>query len=225
MSTPIRVGQLGAGFIGRVHSLAYRGAASAQRPIGAPLELHAIVDRDPAAAWALATAYGWAETGTDWRSLVEDPEVDLFDNAAPNHLHGEPCIAAARAGKHLLCEKPLAPDAEEAYEIWREVAATGVLHQCAFMYRFIPAIALAKQMIAAGELGEVLHFRARFLLSFAVDPELPISWRFDRDVGGAGALGDLGSHHVDLARFLVAELQEVAATSTIFIREIGRAHV
>ena len=218
-SDPIRVGQLGAGFIGKVHSLAYRGAAAAQRRVGAPIELRTIVDRDEAAAAEAAMQYGWAATGTDWRALVEDPEIDLFDNAGPNLLHEEPSIAAARAGKHVLCEKPLAASADVAHRIWREVEAAGALHQCAFMYRFIPALALARQMVAAGELGEILHFRARFLLSFAVDPDLPMSWRFDHDVAGAGALGDLGSHHVDLARFLVAEVASVAAATEVFVPE------
>jgi predicted dehydrogenase len=217
MTDAIRVGQLGAGFIGKVHSLAYRGAASAQRPVGAAVELRTIADRDAALAAEAVDRYGWRSATADWREIVADPEVDLFDNAGPNQLHEEPCVAAARAGKHVLCEKPLAPDADAAYRIWRDVAATGVLHQCAFMYRFIPALALARQLIAAGELGEIWHVRARFLLSFAADAAVPMSWRFDREAAGAGALGDLGSHHVDLARFLVAELDSVAAATTIHV--------
>jgi predicted dehydrogenase len=216
-SDRIRVGQLGAGFIGKVHSLAYRGAAAAQRPVGAAVELAAIADRDAALAADAAGRYGWRRATTDWRELVEDPEIDLLDNAGPNLLHEEPCIAAARAGKHVLCEKPLATDADTAHRIWSAVDAAGVLHLCAFMYRFVPALALARRMIEAGELGEVLHFRARFLLSFAVDPDVPMSWRFDRDVAGAGALGDLGSHHVDLARFLVGEVASVAAATAIHL--------
>jgi len=216
---PIRVGQLGAGFIGKVHSLAYRGASSAQRPVGAAVELHAIADQNAELAAEVAARYGWGRTATDWRELVEDPEVDLFDNAGPNDVHEEPCVAAARNGKHVLCEKPLAPDADAAFRTWSAVSATGVLHQCAFMYRFIPALAFARQLIEAGELGEVLHFRARFLLSFAVDAEVPFSWRFDREVAGAGALGDLGAHHIDLARFLVGEVASVATATEIRVPE------
>jgi predicted dehydrogenase len=211
----IRIGQLGAGFIGKVHSLAYLNASRAQHSLGAAAELRTLADHNAQRAAEAADRYGWARTSTDWREIVADPEIDLFDNSAPNDLHVEPCIAAARAGKHVLCEKPLAPTASDAYRVWREVAAAGVLHQCAFMYRFIPAIAYARQLIEAGELGEILHFRARFLLSFAVDPEVAFSWRFDRQIAGPGALGDLGSHHIDLARFLVAELASVAATSSI----------
>jgi predicted dehydrogenase len=217
MTAVIRVGQLGAGFIGKVHSLAYRGAASAQRPVGAEVELHSIADRNAESAAAAVVQYGWGKVANDWREIADDPAVVLFGNAAPNHLHEEACVVAARNGKHVLCEKPLAPSADAALRIWRDVAATGVLHQCAFMYRFIPALALARQMIAAGELGEIRHFRARFLLSFATDPEVAMSWRFDHDVAGAGALGDLGSHHVDLARFLVAEIESVASSTHIYV--------
>ncbi len=216
-NAPIRVGQLGAGFIGKVHSLAYRGAAVAQRPVGAPVELRAIADRDADAAADAAARYGWARTAVDWRDLVGDPEIDLFDNAGPNQLHVEPSIAAARAGKHVLCEKPLAVDADTAHRVWSEVSATGVLHLCAFMYRFIPALALARQLVDSGELGEILHVRARFLLSFAVDAEVPWSWRFDREMAGAGALGDLGSHHIDVARFLVGEVTSVAAATEVYV--------
>lgn len=225
MTAPIVVGQLGAGFIGKVHSLAYRGAGAAQRYVGAPVELRVIADRDPALAQEAARQYGWAETAEDWRTVIDDPDVVLFDNAAPNHLHLEPCVAAAAAGKHVLCEKPLAPSAAEAFEAWRCVESAGVLHQCAFMYRFIPALQHARELIGAGELGEILHYRSQFLLSFANDRNVPTSWRFDRDVAGAGALGDLGSHHIDLARFLVGEVSRVASLVKTVIpqREGGTA--
>lgn len=214
----IRVGQLGAGFIGKVHSLAYRNAAASQRPIGARVELRAIADARPELAEAAVSQYGWGDSAPDWRALVTDPEIELFDNAAPNTLHAEPCRLAAEQGKHILCEKPLAPTAAQAYETWQAVERTGVLHLCAFMYRFIPAIRHARDLIRAGQLGDIRHFRSSFLLSFAVDPTVPMSWRFD-ERQGAGALGDLGSHHIDLARFLVAEIERVAATSKIFVPE------
>jgi predicted dehydrogenase len=215
----IRIGQVGAGFIGKVHSLAYRQASMSRHAPGRPVELATLADPAVAARDETAAQYGWGATTDRWQEIVEDPTITLLDNAGPNRLHAEPSIAAARAGKHILCEKPLASTADEALAIYQAVAATGVLHQCAFMYRFIPAILHARRLIAAGELGDILHFRARFLLSFAVDPELPMSWRLDRDVAGAGALGDLGSHHIDLARFLVGEVASVAALSEIFIAE------
>jgi predicted dehydrogenase len=215
----IRVGQLGAGFIGQVHSLAYRGACAARRRIGAPVELHAIADRDRRLAETAAEQYGWLQASERWEDLVEDPSIVVFDNAGPNDVHEVPCVAAARNGKHILCEKPLAPTAEAAHRAWLGVRDAGVLHLCGFMYRSIPALALARRMLISGELGEVRHFRARFLLAFASDPSVPSSWRFDADVAGPGALGDLGSHHIDLARFLVGEIESVAAATQIYVPE------
>ena len=141
---------------------------------------------------------------TDWRALVDDPEIGLFDNGGPNDLHAEPTIAAAEAGKHVICEKPLGRDAAESYEIWQRVAAAGVVHMCAFNYRFVPAVRLARQMIEAGELGEIHHFRGRYLQEWGATSDE--AWRFEKDGAGSGALGDLGTHVVDLARYLVGEI-------------------
>ena len=130
------------------------------------------------------------------------PDIDLFLNSGPNNLHAEPCIAAAKAGKHIFVEKPLARTADEAHTLWKGVAASGVKHMCAFMHRFIPALRLARTMIHDGELGEIRHYRSTFLLNMA-DPAGPPSWRYDAALAGGGATGDLGSHHIDL---LVAPL-------------------
>jgi predicted dehydrogenase len=181
--------------------------------------LQTIADVRSELAESAVTQYGWGTATDDWRSVVEDPSIGLFDNAAPNDLHVEPCIAAAERGKHILCEKPLARSAAEAHRIWRAADEAGVLHLCAFMYRFIPAIRHARDLIHAGELGEVVHFRSTFLLGFALDETIPMSWRFDRRVAGAGALGDLGSHHIDLARFLVGEVERIAANTKTFIED------
>jgi predicted dehydrogenase len=157
---------------------------------------------------------------TDWRDLVRDDRVQLFDNSGPNGLHAAPTVAAAEAGKHVICEKPLGLDADESLDIWRRVAATGVTHMCAFNYRFVPAVRLAREMIAAGELGEIRHFRARYLQSWGVDAEL-MSWRFDRAQSGSGALGDLGAHIIDLARYLVGELATVSGVTGTFVTDRG----
>ena len=136
----------------------------------------------------------------------------LFDNSGPNNLHAEPTIAAAEAGKHVICEKPLGRDAAESYETWQRVAATGVKHMCAFNYRFVPAVRLARQMIEAGELGEIQHFRGSYLQEWGTtEGEL---WRFDKALAGSGALGDLGAHVVDLARYLVGEISEAVSALT-----------
>lgn len=223
----IGVGMLGAGRIGRVHAHAYRVLADAARTDAADgREPGAVLPRLAAVAGRrrepAAPRYGFQRRVGDWRELLADPAVRLFDNCGPNDLHGEPTIAAAEAGRHVLCEKPLGRDAEEAFEIWRRVAATGVRHMCAFNYRFVPAIRLARELVADGELGEVLHLRARFLQSWGLDAlddraeAARGGWRADPARAGSGALGDLGSHLVDLARQLAGEPVAVTGQLTSF---------
>ena len=151
---------------------------------------------------------------SDWRELVADPDVELFDNSGPNNLHAEPTIAAAEAGKHVFCEKPLGRTADESYEIWQRVQAAGVKHMTAFNYRFVPAVRLARQMIEAGELGEIHHFRGRYLQEWGTTTD--DAWRFHADAAGSGALGDLGAHVIDLARYLVGEITAVSAEIRTF---------
>ena len=208
--TDIGIGVLGAGFIGQMHALAFRNAGVSARTPRLRSRLRLICDRTGVQAQDIADRYGFEESTTDWRDIVADPAVALFVNAGPNDLHGAPSIAAARAGKHVFCEKPLATTADEAYATWKAVAATGVKHLCAFNYRSVPALNLARQMIRDGELGEIRHFRSRFLLSMLTS-DGNLSWRFSRSRAGHGAVGDLGSHHVDLARFLVGEVTRVGA--------------
>jgi predicted dehydrogenase len=212
MTKPIAVGLLGAGFIGQMHSLSLGDVSRARRePIIHP-SLIAIAERNETLAHMMVDRYGWREIVTDWRSLISRSDIDLFVNAGPNELHGEPSIAAAQSGKHVFCEKPLARSGEEAFSIFKDVETTGVKHMCAFMYRFVPALRLARQMIAAGDIGKVRHYRSTFLLNM-LEPGAGLSWRFDRDNAGAGALGDLGSHYIDQARYLVGEVTEVTALS------------
>jgi predicted dehydrogenase len=179
-------------------------------------ELVAIAGRSEEAVAEAARRYGFAEHVTDWRALVTDDRIGLFDNAGPNNLHAEPTIAAAEAGKHVICEKPLGRDAGESYETWQRVEAAGVKHMCAFNYRFVPAVRLAREIIEAGELGEIRHFRGRYLQDWGDDPSLD-TWRFQPDEAGSGALGDLGTHVVDLARFLVGEIATVAGFVHTFL--------
>jgi predicted dehydrogenase len=212
MTKPIGVGLLGAGFIGQMHSLSLGDVSRARRePIIHPA-LIAIAERNETLARMMAARYGWREIVADWHSLISRSDIDLFVNAGPNELHGEPSIAAAQSGKHVFCEKPLARSGEEAFSIFKGIETTGVKHMCAFMYRFVPALRLARQMIAAGDIGKVRHFRSTFLLNM-LEPGAGLSWRFDRDNAGAGALGDLGSHYIDQARYLVGEVTEVTALS------------
>src|SRR5262245_6977599 len=190
MSRKIGVGMLGYAFMGTAHSFALRAVGAVAQPAVPEPRLVAISGRDEAKLAAAAERLGWEETATDWQELIADERVDLFDNAGPNNLHAEPTIAAAEAGKHVFCEKPLGVDAEQAHAIWSAAEAAGVVHMTAFNYRFFPALRLAREMIAAGELGEIHHFRSAFLDASAVDPDQrKTSWRFQREAAGSGALG------------------------------------
>src|SRR5919204_5593296 len=174
---PIGIGMLGYAFMGKAHSNAYKTLAYMTWPPPLRPELVAIAGRSEDAVAAAARRYGFAEHFTDWRALVADERVQLFDNSGPNNLHAEPTIAAAEAGKHVICEKPLGRDSDESYQTWQRVQAAGVKHMCAFNYRFVPAVRLARELIDAGELGEVRHFRAAHLQDWG-DTRDPL-WRFD----------------------------------------------
>ena len=191
---------------------AYSRALAVLRQLDVPFrpELVSISGRTGAAVEEARERWGWAEAVTDWREQVADERVALFVDAGPNAVHREPTLAAAQAGKHLVCEKPLGLTVEESYEMWQEAEQAGVVHLCGFNYRFVPAVRLARELIEAGELGDVVHFRARYLQSWGwdADPEL---WRFDRAEAGSGALGDLGAHVIDLARYLAGEIATVSA--------------
>src|ERR1700757_4366839 len=214
--TEIGVGMLGYAFMGKAHSNAYRKIPYITYP--PPLEplLIGIAGRNEQAVGEAAVRYGWDYATTDWRDLVADERTGLFDPGGPNSLPADPTIAAARAGKHVVCEKPLGRDAGESYEIWQQVAATGVKHMCAFNYRFVPAVRLAREMIEAGGVGEIPHFRGRSLQDWGDDPSLD-TWRFHPDEAGSGALGDLGAHVVDLARFLAGEISSVCGLVRTFV--------
>ena len=211
---PIGVGMLGYAFMGKAHANGYKKLSYMAWPPPLMPRLISIAGRDEQAVSAAARRYGFERHVTDWRELVADPEVELFDNGGPNNLHAEPTIAAAEAGKHVICEKPLGRDAAESHEIWQRVEATGVVHMCAFNYRFVPAVRLARQLLEAGDLGEIHHFRGRYLQEWgATDAEV---WRFDKSLAGSGAIGDLGTHVIDLARYLVGEIAAVSALTATF---------
>jgi predicted dehydrogenase len=208
----IAVGMLGAGFIGQMHSLSFGsvGRAKARPQVGG--RLVALAETDAALAGEVQRRYGWGRVTPDWRTVVADPGIRLFVNAGPNDVHAEPTIAAAGAGKDLFLEKPLGRDAAESYAIWEAAERAGRRHMCAYVHRFVPALQLARRMIAAGELGRIRHFRSNFLLDMQ-HPGGALSWRYSRAAAGGGATGDLGSHHIDQARFLVGELRRVTAMS------------
>jgi predicted dehydrogenase len=214
----IGVGMLGYAFMGKAHANAYRTLSYMTWPPPLRPELVTVAGRNREAVDEAAARYGFAEAVTDWEQVVGNSRVELFDNCGPNGLHVEPTLAAARAGKHVLCEKPLGRDAAESFEVWQGVATAGVEHMCAFNYRFVPAVRLARDLIAGGQLGEIRHFRARYLQSWGTEESL-MTWRFDRAQAGSGALGDLGAHIVDLARYLVGEITGVSGSVRTFIRD------
>jgi predicted dehydrogenase len=214
--TEIGVGMLGYAFMGKAHSNAFKKIAYITWPPPLVPRLVGIAGRNAVAVGEAAERYGYEYATGDWRDLVADDSIGLFDNGGPNSLHAEPTIAAAESGKHVICEKPLGRDAEESFEIWRRVAATGVKHLCAFNYRFVPAVRLAREMIEAGALGEIRHFRGRYLQDWGDDPTLD-TWRFHPSEAGSGALGDLGAHVVDLARYLAGEIAAVSGFTKTFL--------
>ena len=216
----IGVGMLGYAFMGKAHSNAYKTLPYMTWPPPYMPELVAIAGRNEEAVSEAARRFGFEGYVTDWRQLVSDDRIQVFDNAGPNNLHTEPSIAAAEAGKHVICEKPLGRNADESYDAWKKVDAAGVKHMCAFNYRFVPAVRLAREMIAAGELGDIFHFRGRYLQEWIVDADFPMVWRLTKEVAGSGALGDLGAHVIDLARYLLGqEVESVSGLTRTFIEE------
>jgi predicted dehydrogenase len=210
----IGVGMLGYAFMGKAHSRAFHDVLLLSPPL-VP-ELVSISGRNRERVEEARARYGWAEAVSDWREQVGDPRVGLFDNGGPNNLHAEPTIEAARNGKHVFCEKPLGLDAAEAHGMWRAADDAGVVHMCGFNYRFVPAIRRARELVDSGALGEIVHFRARYLQSWGWEAPTDI-WRFDRAQAGTGALGDLGAHIVDLARYLCGEVAAVSATVRTYV--------
>jgi len=219
--TPPRlgIGVLGYAFMGKAHSHAFKTIPHIMWPPPAIPRLVSICGRDPEAVAEARERYGYERSTTDWREQATDPEVQIFDNLAPNNMHAAPSIEAARQGKHVLCEKPLGRTAAESLEMLRAVQDAGVVHMCGFNYRFIPALQLARQLIKDGRLGEIYHFRGSYQQSGRVDPSSPMTWRFRGEVAGFGALGDLGSHTVDQARWLIGEIGSVSGLTTTFIKD------
>lgn len=218
MRRTINIGLVGYGFMGRAHSVAYRQVWPFFRPRLKPI-MKAICGRNEEAVRQATDSLGWQTYETSWEHLVNREDIDLIDICTPGDSHRDIAVAAAEAGKHLFCEKPLANSLGEAKEMLAAVQAAGVKHMVNFNYRRVPAVQLAKQLIDEGAIGEIRHWRAIYLQDWIVDPEFPLVWRLRREEAGSGALGDIGSHIVDLARFLVGEITDVAGMSATFIKE------
>ena len=214
----IRVGMIGYKFMGKAHSHAYRDLGMFF-PNAPEAVMTAICGRDEEGVKAAAKQFGWQGYTTDWRELVKRDDIDLVDINAPSDAHKDIAIAAAAAGKHLFCEKPLALTLADAREMLAAAESAGVKHMVGFNYRFAPAVQLAKKLIDEGRLGRIYHFRAWFLQDWIVDPEFPLVWRLQKEVAGSGSHGDLGAHLIDLAHFLIGDMTEVVGMSETFVKE------
>src|SRR3954469_13761194 len=218
----LRVAMIGYGFMGAAHSQGWR---TAPRFFDLPAEpvMAVIVGRDAARVEDARRRFGWQRAETDWRAVVEDPEIDVIDICTPGDSHAEIAIAALDAGKHVLCEKPLAntvAEAEAMAEAAARAAARGVRSMVGFTYRRVPAVALARQLVAEGRLGDIRHVRAQYLQDWIADPAAPMSWRLEKDKAGSGALGDIGAHIVDLTQYITGQrLTGVSAMLETFVKE------
>lgn len=218
MAKTLRVGMIGYGFMGKAHSNAWR-QVSHFFPLKARVEMHTICGRNRAHVEAARVQLGWQQTATDWREVIESPLLDIVDVCTSNVSHSEIAIAAARAGKHVICEKPLALNVADAEKMVAAVRKTNVKNLVVFNYRRVPAIAFAKQMIESGQLGQIRHFRGTYLQDWIADPKFPMNWRLRKETSGSGAHGDLNAHLVDTARFLVGDIAEVVGLQETFIGE------
>ncbi|MBB3867154.1 Gfo/Idh/MocA family oxidoreductase [Parageobacillus toebii NBRC 107807] len=214
----VRIGMVGYKFMGKAHSHAFRDIPFFFDTEVVPV-LQAIAGRDEQGVKQAAEKMGWASYETDWRRLIERDDIDVIDIVTPNNTHAEIAIAAAKAGKHIICEKPLALTLEQSLEMLDAVKKAGVVHMICHNYRFAPAVQFAKQLIAQGRLGKIYHIRATFLQDWLMDPDFPLIWRLKKQISGSGTLGDIGAHIIDLARFLVGEFSEVVGMMETFIKK------
>lgn len=216
--TDINVALIGYAFMGRAHSNAYRQVTPFFSPRLRP-RLKVLCGRTYDKVAVAAQQYGWEESATDWEAVVRRKDIDIVDVSTPGNLHAPIAVAAARAGKVVFCEKPLANSVGEANRMLAAVTRAGVLHMICHNYRRAPAVVLAKHLVDDGMLGEIRHYRGTYLQDWIVDPNVPFNWRLDKRTAGSGALGDIASHSIDLARFLVGEITEVAAGLETFIEK------
>ncbi|PYV18680.1 MAG: dehydrogenase [Acidobacteria bacterium] len=217
----INIALIGYKFMGKGHSNAFR---QVRRFFPRQLEprMKVICGRDSAGVEAAARQFGWEEYDTDWRRVVERRDIDVVDIATPGNLHAEMAIAAARAGKHIICEKPLANSLSDAKAMLAAAEKAGVRHMIMHNYRKIPAVAFAKKLVEDGKIGTPYHYHGAYLQDWIMDPNFPLVWRLEKKFAGSGALGDIGAHAIDFARLLNGEFDSVVSQMTTFIKERPR---
>jgi predicted dehydrogenase len=216
---PLNIGLVGAGDIARAHAIAYVSARTYCDTELPPIRLRRVAEMNAELAKAAAERLGFEEWTTNWEDLVESPDIDLVSIVTPNYLHAPMAIAAIAAGKHVFCEKPLADRAEQAQRMWQAAEAAGIVHGVNFNYRKVPAVQCIKRLIDSGRIGDIRQFRAAYLQDWGNDTRIPRSWKFQASSAGGGVLIAVGCHVIDLARYLVGELERVAATTEIWIKE------
>lgn len=223
----LNVAMIGGGFMGKAHAMAYASMPMFFWPAPAIPVRKVIVDVTEELAEDAKNRFGFEQSSTDWREVVARDDIDIVDICTPNDSHAEIAIAAARAGKHIICEKPLARDAAEVKTMLDAVREAGVIHMAAFNYRRTPAVALAKKYIDDGRIGDIINFRGTYLQDWSADPDGPLSWRFQKSVAGSGAIGDIGTHVIDFARYLVGEIASVNSINRTLIptRPVQTGHV
>ena len=208
--------------MGAAHSQGWR-VAPRFFDLAAQPEMSVLVGRNAAGAAAAAHKWGWTESATDWRSVIERSDIDVIDIVTPGDSHAEIAIAALNAGKHVLCEKPLANTVAEAMAMTdaaERAAVNGVFAMVGFTYRRVPAATLARDFVAAGKVGDIRQVRVNYLQDWLVDPESPITWRLKKEIAGSGALGDIGAHAIDLAQYITGQrLTAVSATIETIVKE------
>ena len=213
----MNVAMIGAQFMGKTHSNAWRKVGMF---FDLPVEpvMKVLCGKFPEEV-EVAGKWGWEETSLNWKEVVARPDIDVVDICTPNFLHPPIAIAAAKAGKHVVCEKPLANTLKEAEAMLAAVKKAKIKHMCGFSYRYAPAVATIKQMLAKGELGKIFHFRAAYQQDWIVDPDFPMVWRLKKKHTGSGALGDIGAHITDLCQYLVGDVSEVCSSMRTFIKK------
>jgi len=218
MADRLNIGIVGYKFMGKAHSNAYHKVSRFFDLPSSPV-LKAACGRHVDAVGEFAKKWGWQEIEASWEAMLDRDDIDIIDIASPTNTHKDIAVEAARAGKHVLCEKPMALSAAEAREMYSAVKQAGVKHVVGFNYRRVPAIRYAKQLIDEGKLGRIFHWRGAYLQDWIVDPAFPLTWHLRKESAGYGPHGDLNSHSVDLARFLIGEIKTVQCTMAHFIRE------
>jgi predicted dehydrogenase len=217
----LRIALIGYSFMGSIHAQAWT-TAPRFFDLGVVPVLAAVCGRDQEAAQSFADKFGIGRVETDWRTLVADPDIDAVDICVPGNLHAEIAIAALQAGKHVLCEKPLANTLAEAEKMARaaeEAQARGALAMVGFSYRRTPALAYARELVRDGRLGTIRHIRASYLQDWIVDEDFPLVWRLEKDKAGSGALGDIGAHVIDLAQYVTGHrLAGISALTETFVK-------